>query len=443
MQVSVEESGKIQRKVMVSIPSQKIDSAVVNRLRDVGRKARIPGFRPGKAPQKVIRKRYETQVTEEVLAETINSSYQDALNQVNILPAGLLSIDRDPYEAGRDLEFVFTVELFPEIQHLSLEGKTIEQPVVEVTDEDVERVLHELGSLNPEYVETEDETEIGNRVIIDAEPIGLGDNEILPIAPVKNYPHVVGKHDPYLEFDRGLQGAVKGDRRRIPFTFPENWDKEELAGREIEFDVMVRMVEKPQLVELDDDFALAVGVSEGGIKELRKQIRDNLKRAVDTTIHVMMITQLLDVLMDRNEMELPTVMVFKAAKRRMELLSEMLDKGTLPADSNELTTIHEYAERTVAQGLLVQAVVDKYAIKIDRKQLEARARTVLANHKDLDLDLDLAVEEFMRNPEKHEQIQNLMIEEQVISHLLETADVHPRKMTYDELMYSQKEEKTV
>ena len=438
MQVSVEESGKIQRKVMVSIPSQKIDSAVVNRLRDVGRKARIPGFRPGKAPQKVIRKRYQTQVTEEVLTETINSSYQDALNQVNILPAGLLSIDRDPYEAGRDLEFVFTVELFPEIQHLSLEGKTIEQPVVEVTDEDIERVLHELRSMDPKYVETEDKTEIGSRVIIDVEPIGMGDNEISPIGPVKNYPHVVGSYEPYQEFDRGLQGAVKGDRKRIPFTFPEDWSEEELAGREIEFDVMVRMVEKPQMVELNDDFALSVGVSEGGIKELREQIRGNLERAVDTTKHIMMITQLLDVLMGRNEMELPTVMVFKVAKQRMEHLSEMLDKGTLPADSNELKTIYEYAERTVAQGLLVQAVVDKYAIKIGREQLEARARVVCANHKDT----DLTVEEFMRTPEKLEQLQNLIIEEQVISHLLETADVHPRKMTYDELMYPQKEEKT-
>ena len=436
MQVSVEESGKIERKLTVSVPSQKIDSEVINRLRDVAKKARIPGFRPGKAPQRVIKKRYEPQVTQEVLTDTINSSYQDVLDQVNILPAGLLSIDTVPYEAGKDLEFVLTVELFPEIQHLSLEGKTIEQPVVEVTDEDLANRLDEIRNLRPNYVETEDKSETGDRVTIDFD--GRISNETFPGGTGVDYPFILGNEDLLQDFDHGLLGAVKGEKKSIVFTFPENYGAKEVAGKEVEFDVTVKKVEKRETVELDDDFALNLGFSEGGIKRLREEIRADMGRALDEKMRRVMFLTIMDALLASNEIDIPTVLVEKEVDRTIKRVTEMLEQRVLPADPVDANTFYEDARRTVAYGLISREIVGKYEIKADYEQIEARARTLFANHEDP----DMAVRRHLLDPEKLAQIESLVIEEQVISRMLETADVSHRKMAFGEFMKPQEEEQT-
>ncbi len=497
MQVSVEESGKIQRKVMVSIPSQKIDLEVVNRLRDVARKAKIPGFRPGKIPQKIIQKRYEAQVIEEVLTETINSSYQDALEQANILPAGLLSINAVQYEAGEDLEFVITVELFPEIQHLSLEGKTIEQPVVEVTDEELENRLNELRDLHPKYVETENKAEIGDRVTFSVDRVRRGGNEIMQDRPGVDVMHVLGSDEPLSDFTYGLQGTVKGERKCISFTFPESWEMDNTGDTKIEYDLTVKKVEKRETVELDDDFALSMGVSEGGIKRFRELLRNEMNQVVDNKIHRVMFYTILDELLARNEIELPTVLVREAVYRGVEHFTEMvgeeiqklgdealrledeimgledeiirledeeLDDEVLMLEDEELDDeelmledgiiedemledgtpssiqfINEYAKRTVAQGLVVRAIVNKYPIEIDRERVEVRARELCASHENPG---EVAAGRYLDDPEQWKKLQNRVREEELVSRLLETANVHPRKMTYEEFMNPKKEEQT-
>ncbi len=437
MQVSVEESGKIERKLTVSVPSNQIDSEVINRLRDVAKKARIPGFRPGKAPQRVIRKRYEPQVTQEVLTDTINSSYQDALDQAKILPAGLLSIDTVPYEAGKDLEFVLTVELFPEIQHLSLEGKTIEQPVVEVTDEDLENRLDKIRKFRPNFVETEDRAETGDRVTIDFD--GRINNETFPGGTGADYPVILGRQDLLQDFDQGLVGAVAGEKKKIAFTFPANYGAGEVAGKEAEFDVTVRKVEKRETPELDDDFALEMGFADGGIKRLRKEIGAEMKQALDDKMHRVMFLRIVDGLLASNEIDIPTVLVDQEVERSMKRFIEMLQQRNLPSDQVDRNDFSEEARRTVAAGLVSRAIVNKYEIKADRERVEARAMALFAGQEDP----DMHVRWYMSDPKQRAQLESRIIEEQMISRMLETAEVKLRQMSFAEFMKPREEEETV
>ena len=342
MQVTVEESGVIERKLTISVPSEQIETEITKRLRDVAKQARLPGFRPGKAPQSVIKQRYSPQVTNEVVSETINASYMDALGQEEIVPAGLISIVPTPYEQGKDLEYVATVELFPEIPSPTLEGVTVTKPIVTVADEDVSKTLEDIQKRNANFVEKDSKSETGDKLTIDF--AGKIDGESFEGGTAEDFSFVLGEGQMLEEFDKGLLNVTKGETKVIAFSFPDNYGSPEVAGKDVEFSVTVKTVEKPELPDLDEKFAETLGIAEGGLDKMREEIKKNLDRELDTRLRSTIRNNVMDALLEKNSFEAPKALVEEEITRSVKAISEQMAAQGMSADNAENIDREMYAE---------------------------------------------------------------------------------------------------
>ena len=428
MQVSIEESGVIERKITISVPSEQIDQEVDRRLKDVARKARIPGFRPGKAPQSVIAKRYAPQVTNEVISETINSSYRDALGQEDIVPAGLVSIDPTPYEPGKDLQYVATVELFPEIPVSDLAGQEVEKPVVEVTDEDVDRTLEDIRKRNADFVPKDGESDSGDRITIDFD--GKIDGESFEGGSSTDFPFVLGEGQMLPEFETGLEKVKAGDSRKLSFTFPENYGSPEIAGKDVEFEVTVKAVDKPELPELDDKLAETLGIKDGGIAKMKEEIRTSLERELAGRMRMVLRDSVMEALYRSNDIEVPTALVEEEIDRAVKTIEDQLSAQNLPSDNIDRSLYADEAKRRVVLGLVAREVIQKHEIKVDQDMVRSRLEELATGYDD--------PEQFVKwhyaDPERLRQVESAVLEEQVVDRMLETADVKGKTLSFREFM---------
>jgi trigger factor len=435
MQVSVEESGVIERKLTISVPSEEIDTEVAKRLKDIAKSARIPGFRPGKAPQNVIKKRYSGHVTTEVINETINSSYRDALGQEKIYPAGLVSIDPTPYEPGKELKFIATIELFPEIPSPTLAGRTIDKPVVEITAEDVTHTLEDIRKRNSGFVVRDGEAVKDDRLTIDFEGTIAG--ESFEGGSASDFQFVIGAGQMLKEFDDGLVGVKSGDTRTISFAFPENYGSEDIAGKEVEFTVTVKAVEMPELPPLDDEFAKSLGIQEGGIEKMKQEIELSLHRELDTRMRSVLRDKVMDELYAVNDIESPKALVEEEIERSVQAVTEQMTRQGLPADNNiDKAQYADEARKRVALGLIAREVIEKSEIKVDADAVRARIVEMASSYED--------EEEYVKwhyaDPQRLQNIEGLVLEEQVVNCMLETATVNEKKVSFKQFMNPQPED---
>ena len=428
MQVSVEESGAIERKLSISVPSEKIDSEIAKRLLDVAKNARVPGFRPGKAPQNVIKKRYAPQVTNEVINETINASYMDALGQEKIIPAGLVSIDPTPYESGKEFQFVATVEVFPKIPSPTLEGKTIEKPVVAVADEDIMQTLEDIRKRNANFVTKNEKSEKEDRLTIDFE--GKIDGKVFESGSAADFVFILGAGQMLEQLDAGLVGLKAGETKTIAFTFPENYGDTEVAGKDVEFTVMVKVVEKPELSALDDDFAKSLGIKEGGIEKMKQEIGTSLRRELDSRMRAVMRDKVMNELYAANDIESPKALVEKEIERSVKAVTEQLIAQGLPTDKIDRNHYADQAKKRVALGLIAREVIEKSKIEVDAQAIRARIVEMSANYE--------SGEEYVKwhyaDPERLKTIEAVVLEDQVIARMLETATVKEQKIPFKTFM---------
>ena len=431
MQVSVEESGVIERKLTISVPSEEIEQEVSKRLKKVARQARIPGFRPGKAPQSVIRKRYEPQVINEVISETINSSYMEALGQEKIMPAGLVSIDPTPYEPGKNLEYIATIELFPEIPSPTLEGKTIEQPVVEVAEEDIDRTLEDIRIRNADFITQDGESEKGDRLTVDFE--GKIDGENFNGGTASDFQFILGEGQMLEEFDSGLMGASAGEARDINFTFPDDYNSEEVAGKNVAFSVTVKTVERPELPELNDAFAETMGIAQGGIEKMKQEVKSNLERELDSRKRAAMRDRVMDVLYESNAIEAPKALVEEEIDRSVQSVTEQLTSQGLPTDKIDRSIYTDGARRRVILGLVAREIVAKSEIKPDQDAIRARVEEMAESYEDS----EAYVTWHLADPERVKHIEAIVIEEQIVAKMLDTATVKDEKLSFKDFMNPQ------
>lgn len=430
MQVSVEESGVIERKISISVPAEKIDSEIAKRLLDVAKNARVPGFRPGKAPHDIIKKRYALQVTNEVIGETINTSYMAALGQKKIIPAGLVSIDPTPYEAGKKLQFVATVEVFPKIPSPTLTGRTIEKPMVAVADEDIMQTLEDIRKRNANYVTKNEKSEIEDRLTIDFE--GRIDGQAFENGSATDFVLILGARQILEQLDTGLVGLKASESKTIAFTFPENYGGPEVAGKEVEFAVTVKLVEQPELAQLDDSFAKSLGIEEGGIEKMKQEIGISLRRELDSRMRTVMRNKVMDALYVANDIEAPKALVEEEIEHSVKMITEQLISQGLPTDKIDRNHYTEQAKKRVALGLIAREIIETSKIEVDEQAVRAKIVEMSAGYE--------SKEEYVKwhyaDPERLKNIEAGMLEEQIITRMLETATVKEQKISFKTFMNS-------
>ena len=253
MRVSVETTSGLERRLTVGVPADQIDTAVDKRLQEAARNVRLPGFRPGKVPMRVMKQRFGAGVRQEVLGEVISRSFQEAVMSENLRPAGQPSIEARKMDAGQDVEYTATFEVFPAVEVNSLEDLAIEKPMAEVSDADIDDIVEVFRKQQGQLVSAERAAIEGDTVIIDFE--GLRDGEVFEGGSGEGTSLELGSGRMIPGFEDGLIGASAGEEKRLKLTFPEDYQKEDLAGADVEFKVSVSEVQELELAAVDAHYS--------------------------------------------------------------------------------------------------------------------------------------------------------------------------------------------
>lgn len=427
MEVSVEQTGNLERKVTVQVPAERIENEVTNRLRDLARRVRMDGFRPGKVPFKVVQRRYDGQVRGEVVSDVMQQSLMEALQQQNLHPAGGPQIEPKVLEPGKALEFTATFEVYPEIELKPLDDVEVEKPVVEVTEEDVDRMLEKLRTQRVTWKAVEREAREGDQVLANFE--GTIDGEAFAGGKGEQVPVVLGSGSMIEGFEEQLTGAKAGEHRTIEVKFPDDYRAKEVAGKQAKFEVDVTQVSEPELPELNDDFAKAFGITEGGIEALRKDVRANMERELEQKIQSIVKDRVLEKLLETNPVETPKALVDEEINR---LAAQMT--GKRPEELRGLNIPREIfedqARRRVALGLLIGEVIRTNEITVDPERVRSTLERVASSYEDP----QEVIETYRKNPSLRNELESHVLEAQVVDLLLGQMKVQEKPASFDDIM---------
>jgi trigger factor len=427
MQVSVESTGALERRIEVQVPAERVEKAIDDRLKSMSRTVRLKGFRPGKVPVQVVRQQFGQQVRQEVLGDVMQSSFAEAVTQEKLNPADRPRIEPISMEQGSDLKYRAVFEIFPQITLAGADSLQVERPVAEVGTADVDAMIQNLQQQRVTYVPVDREARDTDRVTIDFEgtvdgqPFEGGKGEAVPI--------VLGAGRMLADFEAGLQGVRGGDQKTVELTFPANYGAANLAGKRASFAVKVNSVEEQKLPELDDEFCKSYGVEEGGIDRLRMEVEENMRRELAEAVRSRVKKQIMDGLLAANPLELPKSLVEQQV-REMQLDAGRRmgakDVSQLPSAESML----EPAKRRVALSLLINEVIKTANINLDQAKVQTRFEELAQQFPDA----AQAVQQYRGNPQIRRQMEATVLEDQVVDWLLERAKVSDKQSTFKEIM---------
>ncbi len=426
MQISVTTTKGLERRLEVAVPGERVAGEVDARLKRIARTARIKGFRPGKVPYAVVRQQFGTQVHAETINDLMQSTFAEAVSQQKLRPAGGPRIEPIAVTPGAELRYAAIFEVLPEVMLHSLEGIAIERPVAEVTDPDIDAMLESMRTQRPNFTEVQRPAGERDRVTIDFE--GRIDGNVFPGGKGEALPVTIGAHRVLPEIEQALIGMSAGDAKTIAAQFPADYGAPAVAGKAAEFDLRVSKVEEYSLPPIDEDFARAFGVQEGGIPELRAEVRRSMERELAEAVRNRVREQLFDALYRDNPLEVPQGML--DAQIRELQVQAMRRLGTQdPAHAPARETLEAGARRRVALGLLVGEIVRQQGLKVDRARVEEKLEAVSASYPDA----QEARRQYLASREAMEQLESSALEDQALDWALTQVKIVDRPSTFREL----------
>jgi trigger factor len=428
MQVTVENTGGLERRMTVQVPAERIDQEVTSRLHSMKSSIRLDGFRPGKVPLQVVENKYGAQVRQEVIEQVINSTLHEALTQENIRPAGEPSIAPKQANPGEELEFVATFEVFPEIDGAIKYGFSITRPVVEIGAADIESMLEKLRKQRATSSVVDRKAQTGDQLVIDFE--GTVDGNPFTGNSGEQVPVVLGSGSMIPGFEDQLVGLTAGEEATIRITFPEDYPAGEMAGKAAEFRVKVHSVSEMVLPELDDEFARAFGMEDKGLEGLRAEVTSNMQRELKSIISSSLKDQLFTGLLENNPVEVPRSLV---DSERAQLQSQQENQGT------DAAQLEASAERRVKLGVLVSEIVKQNQLQIDPDRVREAIETIAASYEKP----EEVIQYYYGNQEILANVQSAVMEGQVVDWVLENAglEIQDDYTTFDALVDAARQSK--
>lgn len=432
MQVSVETMSGLERRLTVALPSDDIESAVDERLRRLGKTAKLNGFRPGKVPFKVVKKRFEPAVRNEVLGSLINTSYQDAVQQEKLRPAGPPRIEPllskgEGSEEESGFRFTATFEVYPEFEPRFDDSIQVERPVVDIEDSDVDEMLENLRKQRSEFVIVERAAADGDQVIIDF--TGHLDGEAFDGGSAEKAPLVLGSNSMIPGFEGQLTGVVAGEEKTLSVTFPEQYQAEHLAGKAVTFDIVVHEVREASLPELDETLVRSFGIDDGSVESLRTDIRGNMARELKQRVDARLKSQVMDGLVDLNPIDVPAALVAEEIARQREQLMKQMPEGTDAAMLGD-DLFRETSVRRVRLGLVVGEIIQQRELRAEAPAVRAEIERLASAYQTP----QEVVDHYYGNPELLRNVEGLVLEEAVTSTVLDAATVTDKPMSFKEIM---------
>ena len=435
MQVSVETTQGLERRLTITVPAESIDSQVKSRLQQLAKTQRINGFRPGKVPVSVIKKRYGQAVRQEIAGEAMQRNFYEAIVQEKITPAGMPNFEMKTDVDGQDLEFVAAFEVYPEVEVKDVEKIEVEKPVVEITDADLETMMETLRKQHATWKEVKRKCKKDDRVTVDF--VGTIDGEEFEGGKAENFELEMGKDRMIPGFEKPIVGAKAGDEVVADVTFPEDYHAEALKGKEAQFKITVNKVEGLNLPKVDEEFAKLFGVEDGDVEALNTEVRKNMQRELEQTLKANVKEQVIEGLLANNELELPKALVDQEINALREQAKQRFSQQQggnvdnlpeLPAD-----LFQENARKRVSIGLLLGEVIKTEELKVDSAKVDALIETAASAYEDP----QEVIECYKTNDELMQQMQNVALEEQAVEVLLSKANVKEVTKAFDEIMNKQ------
>ncbi|MBB1485970.1 trigger factor [Oceanospirillum sediminis] len=427
MQVSVETTSGLERRVTIQVPAAQIDNAVDERLVQTAKSARINGFRRGKVPMSFVRRQFGAEVRAEVVSEVMRTQYVEAITQEKLNPAGYPEIEANVNEAGKDLEFTATLEVYPEVEVAPLTDLAVEKPVASVSDEDLDKMTEVLRQQQAKWVEVERAATEEDRVNIDFE--GFIDGEAFEGGKAEGHDLGLNSGTFIPGFEAQLVGTSAGEDKDVSVTFPEDYQAEQLKGKDAVFKVKVNSVSEQQLPELDEDFFKLYGVEEGGLEAFRADVKKNMERELEQTIKGKVKEQVVDALIAANQFDIPKALIDNEINAlRQQAVQQFGGPADFDASALPAELFQDQAEKRVKLGLVMASVVESKEIKAEDDDLRAYVEKLAESYQDP----QEVVDYYMGNDQMRQQLESAVLEEKVVDALLAEASVNEVEMSYDD-----------
>jgi trigger factor len=429
MQVSVESTGAIGRRMTVTLPAEELESAVSARLKRLAKQVKMPGFRKGKVPMNVVEAQYGNDAMAEASNELIQKSFQEALGQEGLMPAGGPKVEPKSMERGKAFEYIAEFDVYPEIPKTDLSGQEVEKAVSPIGDDDIERTITTMMEQRKNWKPVERAAKTDDQVVIDF--IGRIDGEAFDGGTANDVPLVLGSGSMIEGFEAGIEGANTGDTVIVDVTFPGDYQAAQLAGKLAKFDITVKSVSEPELPALDDEFAKSLGI-DGGIEQMKKDVKENLERERDQRARTLLRNKVMEALLKANEFDVPKGLVtqeiqhMKESDRQQRAAQGMPDAGATISDE----IYEKLAERRVALGLIMAEIVKQNDLAVDKDKVRQRVEELAANYESP----EAVIAWHYEKPERLAQLEQAVIEDAVIDTVLKTATIKETQVEFQELI---------
>lgn len=428
MQVSIEKTGDISRKMVVTVPGQRLVEETDKRLKRLAKTVKMDGFRPGKVPFNVVKTRYADSVHYEVVQQLIEQTMREALEQEEVVPAAVPDITPTAMEQGKDLEYTADFDVFPEFSKLDLSGVTVEKATAEVGAEQVDSTLENMRKQQVSWKEVKRKSKKGDRVLIDFD--GSIDGERFSGGKAEEYPVVLGEGQMLPDFEKGLVGVKGGEDTTIEVNFPEDYQGQEVAGKKAEFAIKVHSVSAPELPELDEEFAKRYNVDD--MDALKTDIEKNLLSNVESQLSMVNRKRVLNAVLEENKVEVPRKMVHEEIHRMIDTQKEQMRQRGM--DPEQFSPSHEQlepeAQRRVGLGLIMMEIINKDNIVVDPDKVREYVENMAVSYEKPQEFVDW----YYADKQRLQQVESVVMENQVVDHLLASATVKEKAVTVDDLL---------
>lgn len=430
MQTNQETTNALERRIDITVAKEAVEQEVQARLKHLGRTVKMPGFRPGKVPLKMIEQNYGGQARSEAIGSALEKAFAQKVQEEKLRVAGQPRIEPKVDAGEGDMAFTAVFEVYPEITLGDVSDKAIERPVLSVGDAEVDKTIDVLRKQRTEYESVERAAAADDRVVIDF--TGRKDGEVFEGGQASDFPFVIGAGSMLKDFEDAVDGLKTGETKTFNMTFPEDYHAKNLAGQTVEFEITVKEVAAAKLPEIDADFAKSLGVADGDVAKMRDEVKANLEREVSRRIKSRIKEQAMDALLAANPIDVPKALVSREAEQlaenaRRDMEARGMKTKDLPVSADWFA---DQAERRVKLGLVLAELVAAKDLHAKPEQI----RTLIEDFAQSYEDPKEVIDWYYSQPQRMAQAEALVIEENAVDWVLSNAKTEDKAVAFDELM---------
>lgn len=425
-----ENLGALQRRLDISVSPEALAKEVSLRLAKLARSVKMPGFRPGKVPMRMVASSYGAQVQAEVLNDKLGEAFNAEVSARQLRVAGTPTVAPKSGADGAQLTFSATFEVYPDISIADLGAVAVEQAVCPVSDAEVDKTIDIMRRQRAALSEVERAAAEGDRVTVDYK--GSVDGVAFEGGSASDFPFIVGQGRMLPQFEAAVRGMTRGESKTFPLTFPADYRATELAGKTASFDVSLKKVEQVDLPPVDAAFARQLGVRDGDVAKMREEVRGNLEREVKTRLRARTKESVMTALLGVAQFELPRSLVEADSQRLVELAKSDLAARGMDGSGLQLTpeNFAPQAQRRVRLGLLIGELVRTQNLAPRQDQIRKRLEDLAQSYeKPAEV-----IQWYLGNRQRLAEVETMVMEDNVVDWVLQRAKVTEAPVAFDELM---------